>query len=76
MRYVLTKASDDEFMEIVDFDLDQINALAFSKGVIIKENWWFNEDNIATYMENKTEEFCDKIKEIPLEIMIYDSYIE
>ena len=39
MKYVLTKASDDEFIEIVDYNLEQINALAFSKNIIIRKDY-------------------------------------
>ena len=46
MKYVLTKASDDNFMEIVDYDLEQINALALSKGIVITPNYFFNENDI------------------------------
>ena len=75
MKYVLTKASDDEFIEIVDYNLEQINALAFSKKIIIGENFWFNIQNIEKYIDKSTE-FCNVIAQIPLEIMIYDDYIE
>ena len=46
MKYVLTKASDYNFMEIVDYDLEQINALALSKGIVITPNYFFNENNV------------------------------
>ena len=75
MKYVLTKASDDEFIEIVDYNLEQINALAFSKKIIIGENFWFNVQDIEKYIDKSTE-FCNAIIQIPLEIMIYDDYIE
>lgn len=75
MKYILTKASDNEFIEIVDYDLEKINALAFSNDIIIKKNFWFNEYNAKEFL-NKPDEFCDKIIQIPLEIMIYDDYIE
>ena len=51
MKYVLTKASDDNFIEIVDYDLEQINALAFSEEIIIKPNFWFNMHHIEKYIE-------------------------
>lgn len=75
MEYVLTKASDDNYIEIVNYNLEQINALAFSKSVIIKPNFWFNNYSIGEYLD-KSKEFCDKVTQIPLEIMIYDDYIE
>ena len=75
MKYVLTKASDDELIEIVDYNLEQINTLAFSKKIIIEENYWFNVQNIEKYIDKPTE-FCNVIAQIPLEIMIYDDYIE
>ena len=75
MKYILTKASDDEFIEIVDYNLEQINALAFSKKIIIEKNFWFNVQNIEKYIDKSTE-FCNVIAQIPLEIMIYDDYIE
>ena len=74
MKYVLRKASDYNFMEIVDYDLEQINALALSKGIIITRNYFFNEDNIKKCI-NKPSEFCNAIAQIPLEITIYDDYI-
>ena len=75
MKYVLRKASDDNFMEIVDYNLEQMNALAYSKSIIIQRNFWFNENDIKEYI-NKSESFCNEIIRIPLEIMIYDAYIE
>ena len=75
MKYVLTKASNYNFMEIVDYDLEQINALALSKGIVITPNYFFNEDNIEKCID-KPSEFCNAIAQIPLEIIIYDDYIE
>ena len=75
MKYVLRKASDDDFIEIVDYNLEQINALAYSEGIIIQHNFWFNENNVKQYI-NRPESFCNEIVKIPLEIMIYDDYIE
>ena len=75
MKYVLRKASDYNFMEIVDYNLEQINALAFSKSIIIEQNFWFNEQNIEKYID-KPSEFCNIVTQIPLTIMIYDDYIE
>lgn len=75
MEYILTKASDDNYIEIVNYDLEQINALAFSKSVVIKPNFWLNNYSIGEWL-NKPKEFCDKVTQIPLEIMIYDDYIE
>ena len=75
MKYVLTKASDYNFMEIVDYDLEQINALALSKGIVIIPNYFFNEDNIEKCID-KPSEFCNAIAQIPLKITIYDDYIE
>ena len=75
MKYVLRKASDDDFMEIVDYNLEQMNALAYSKSIIIQRNFWFNENDVKEYI-NKPESFCNEIIQIPLEIMIYDAYIE
>lgn len=75
MKYILTKASNDEFIEIVNYDLEQINALAFSKAIIIRPNFWFGNFNLQEYL-NKSQELCDIISQIPLEIMIYDDYIE
>ena len=75
MKYILTKARDDNFIEIVDYDLEQINALAFSEEIIIKPNFWFNMPHIEKYIE-KPAEFCNIVTQIPLEIMIYDGYIE
>ena len=75
MKYILTKASDDNFIEIVDYDLEQINTLAFSEEIIIKPNFWFNMHHIEKYIE-KPAEFCNIVTQIPLEIMIYDGYIE
>ena len=48
MKYVLRKASDDDFMEIVDYNLEQMNALAYSKSIIIQPNFWFNKKSLAT----------------------------
>ena len=75
MKYVLRKASDDDFMEIVDYNLEQINALAYSRAIIIEHNFWFNENNVEEYIE-KSKSFCNEIVQIPLEILIYDDYIE
>ena len=75
MKYVLRKVSDDDFMEIVDYNLEQMNALAYSKSIIIQPNFWFNENDVKEYI-NKPENFCNEIIRIPLEIMIYDAYIE
>lgn len=75
MKYVLRKASDYNFMEIVDYNLEQINALAFSRSIIIEQNFWFNEQNIEKYID-KPSEFCNIVTQIPLTIMIYDDYIE
>ena len=75
MKYVLRKASDDDFMEIVDYNLEQMNALAYSKSIIIQRNFWFNENDVKEYI-NKPESFCNEIIRGPLEIMIYDAYIE
>ena len=75
MKYVLRKASDYNFMEIVDYNLEQINALAFSKSIIIEQNLWFNAQNIEKYID-KPSEFCNIVTQIPLTIMIYDDYIE
>ena len=75
MKYVLRKASDDDFMEIVDYNLKQINALAYSRAIIIEHNFWFNENNVEQYIK-KSESFCNEIVQIPLEILIYDDYIE
>ena len=75
MKYVLRKASDYNFMEIVDYNLEQINALAFSKSIIIEQNLWFNGQNIEKYID-KPSEFCNIVTQIPLTIMIYDDYIE
>ena len=75
MKYVLRKASDDDFMEIVDYNLEQINSLAYSEGIIIQHNFWFNENNVKQYI-NRPESFCNEIIRIPLEILIYDDYIE
>ena len=75
MKYVLRKASDDDFMEIVDYNLEQINSLAYSEGIIIQYNFWFNKNNVKQYI-NRSESFCNEIIQIPLEILIYDSYIE
>ena len=75
MKYILRKASDDDFMEIIDYNLEQMNALAYSKSIIIQRNFWFNENDVKEYI-NKPESFCNEIIRIPLEIMIYDAYIE
>ena len=75
MKYVLRKASDDDFMEIIDYNLEQINALAYSGAIIIEQNFWFNENNVEQYIK-KSESFCNEIVQIPLEILIYDDYIE
>lgn len=75
MKYVLRKASDYNFMEIVDYNLEQINALAFSRSIIIEQNFWFNAQNIEKYID-KPSEFCNIVTQIPLTIMIYDDYIE
>lgn len=75
MKYVLRKASDDDFMEIVDYNLEQINSLAYLEGIIIQHNFWFNENNVKQYI-NRPKSFCNEIVKIPLEIMIYDDYIE
>lgn len=75
MKYVLRKASDDDFMEIVDYNLEQINALAYSESIIIEHNFWFNGNNVEQYIK-KSESFCNEIVQIPLEILIYDDYIE
>ena len=75
MKYVLRKASDDNFMEIVEYNLEQINALAYSESIIIQHNFWFNESNVKQYI-NRPENFCNEIVQIPLEILIYDDYIE
>lgn len=75
MKYVLRKASDYNFMEIVDYNLEQINALAFSRSIIIEQNLWFNAQNIEKYID-KPSEFCNIVTQIPLTIMIYDDYIE
>ena len=75
MKYVLRKANDDDFMEIVDYNLEQINALAYSEAIIIEHNFWFNENNVEQYIK-KSENFCNEIVQIPLEILIYNDYIE
>ena len=75
MKYVLRKASDDDFIEIVDYSLEQINVLAYSGAIIIEHNFWFNENNVEQYIK-KSESFCNEIAQIPLEILIYDDYIE
>lgn len=75
MKYILTKASDDDFIEIVDYDLEQINALALSKAIIIRPNFWFGKSNLQERLD-KPQELCDIFSQIPLKIMIYDGYIE
>ena len=75
MKYVLRKASDDDFIEIVDYNLEQINSLAYLESIIIQHNFWFNENNVKQYI-NRPESFCNEIVQIPLEILIYDDYIE
>ena len=75
MKYILRKASDDDFMEIVDYNLEQINSLAYSESIIIQYNFWFNKNNVKQYI-NRSESFCNEIIQIPLEILIYDDYIE
>ena len=75
MKYVLRKASDYNFMEIVDYNLEQINSLAFSESVIIGRNLWFNVHDIEKRID-KPAELCNIIKQTPLQIMIYDAYIE
>ena len=77
MKYVVRKASDYNFMEIVDFNLEQINALALLQSIIIRPNFWFNEHDIEKRIDiDKSTEFCNSITQIPLEILIYDDYIE
>ena len=75
MKYVLTKASDEDFREIVDYDLEQINALVSAEAIIMKTNWFYDDPDVIEFI-NKPKEFCEEITKIPLEIMIYDAYIE
>lgn len=77
MKYVLTKASDENFMEIVDYDLEQINALVSAEAIIMKTNWFYDDPSIIKFVnKHKPREFYDEVTKIPLEIMIYDAYIE
>ena len=38
--------ADGGVMEIVDYNLEQMNALAYSKSIIIQRNFWFNENDV------------------------------
>lgn len=78
MRYYLTKASSDDWYNILEIqNEDNIETLYDKFGsIIIKHNDWYGEDieDICHYCRVPKED-AKKISETRIEIMIYDDYI-
>lgn len=73
MEYLITKASDTDYMEIQYFDLESLNNFAAEHEIIMRTNFWYENEDI---LELVSEDYAKKLMQIKIEIMIYDDYIE
>ena len=78
MKFIITRTSDDDYIEIKEFAsiqslIDFMNEV--QDKLIIKNNFWHEED--TTYLKKWYPHLdVDEIVNIPYEIEIYDDYRE
>ena len=78
MRYYLTKASDDDWYDIMEIQDETLYELYDKIGrFIVKQNYWYRDsvEDICRYRRVPKED-AKKISQARIEIIIYDSYIE
>lgn len=79
MKFIVTKASDDEYFKTIElFNLEQLMRFMEKKGdIVIQRNFdsWEDIDDIQKW-RGVTKEQAEEIKNIKYNILIYDDYIE
>ena len=79
MKFIVTKASDDEYSKTIElFNLEQLLRFMEKNGeIVIKRNFfsWEDIEDIQIW-QDVTKEQAEEIKNIKYNILIYDDYLE
>lgn len=81
MLVLVTKASDDEWYEILNFDtMEDVQRFVEKcrRAIVVKKNHYslISDDDIVRFWNGLNVKDVPTIKQCPLHIMIYDDYIE